>query len=595
MGIPHFTVPPGDSLADFLHAVSSDQSLLAAHHRALQGQAFRFDFTSGDREWLGRAEPIFGPQKEITGVSAALFENTDRVFAEKSLRLSEQSYRSLIEEAPFAICRVTLSGQLLHVNRAMVETLGYESEQELLIRSLKFEIFAKPLSYDEFVSNLRSSGPLQGFESTWLCQDGKSISVSLAGRATRDPSGQISFLDILAENITERKQLEHQLRQSQKMQAVGQLAGGIAHDFNNLLTVINGQVELALSEVPVGDPMRQRLEDVEEAATRAARLTRQLLAFGRIHTIEAKVLNLNAIVSGMTQMLAPLIGKGVSLEFVPGKNLGHIKADAAQFEQVVMNLVLNAKDATPEGGTLSISTEDVRLDGTAPVGAFSRTDISVAPAGEYVALTVIDNGHGMSLETQARIFEPFFTTKKPGHGTGLGLATVYNIVKQNKGYITAQSELGRGSRFTIYMPRVDTPAKKAQPSSPLPLHGGKEVVLIAEDEAGIRKFAASFLTGLGYSVLTAADGIEAMEMAHEREGKIDLLLTDMIMPRLGGRDLAEELHRAFPHLKIIFMSGYPGDAGILGTLKALNAQLLLKPFPSMPALAKIVRDTLDRV
>jgi len=565
-----------------------DPSPIDAHRRALEGHAGRFEFEINGRHWMGRAEPIRGQAGHIEGVAAAVFEHTDRAFAERSLRLSEQSYRSLIEEAPFAIARATLSGQLLQVNRATIEMLGYESEQDILIRSLSSEIFLEPSSYEEFVSSLRSGASRQGLESTWRCRDGKSISVSLAGRATRDDLGRISYLEIIAENITERQHLEEQLRQAQKLQAVGQFAGGIAHDFNNLLTIINGQVQMALEEAMPGTTLRERLEDVESAGDRAAKLTRQLLAFGRFQTFEPKVLNLNSIVLGWTHMLVVLIGKTIDWEFIPAHGLGYVNADPAQLEQVLMNLVLNAKAATPDGGRVTISTENVRLDSS------STGELHAAPAGEYVALSVIDTGHGMSRETQARIFEPFFTTKKPGQGTGLGLATVYSIVKQSKGFIATQSELGAGSRFTVYLPRVTAPNRTEPTDSPLAVHGGSEIILFADDEEIIRKFTSSFLTRLGYRVLCAADGLEAIAIAKSHPGEIDLLITDIVMPRMGGVELAKDLRLTTPELKVLFISGYSGDDSVGDAIRAMRAQLLQKPFPSMPAFAKNIRDVLDR-
>jgi two-component system, cell cycle sensor histidine kinase and response regulator CckA len=577
----------GVYLPGMVSATESEQAFIDAHLRALRGLPTRFELTINGNYWLGSVAPLLGPAEQILGISAAIFDYTDRAFTEQSLRLSEQSYRSLIEEAPFSIARVTLSGQLLQVNRAMVEMLSYESEQELLLRSLDSEIFLNPRFYQEFVSGLNSGGPMQGFESVWRRRDGKSISVRLAARATRDDLGRISYLEMIAENTTDRKQLEQQLRQAQKLQAVGQLAGGIAHDFNNLLTIINGQIQMALGELPSSSPIRERLEDVESAADRASKLTRQLLAFGRLQNIEARVLNLNAIVSGLIQMLVLLVGKAIEIEFTPTPGLGWVSADPAQLEQVLMNLVLNAKDATPEGGRLTISAENVRLD-----SAHRDADAEPDPPGDYVALSVTDTGHGMSAETQAHIFEPFFTTKRPGQGTGLGLATVYSIVKQSKGFIETESELGKGTRFTIYLPRVAPPAGTELPTTPPTVRGGSETILFAEDEESIRKFTSTFLTRLGYRVLCAADGIEAIDIAKAHAGEIDLLVTDIVMPHMGGRELAETLRRTLPDLKILFISGYAGDGSVRDAIKAMNAQLMQKPFPSMPAFAKAIRDVL---
>jgi two-component system, cell cycle sensor histidine kinase and response regulator CckA len=589
-GLDHPLV--GAYLPSLVSSTETEEAFIDAHLRALRGHPGRFELAINENCWLGRVAPLLGAAEQIAGVSGAIFDYTDRAFTELSLRLSEQSYRSLIEEAPFSIARATLSGQLLQVNRAMVEMLSYESEQDLLLRSLGSEIFLSPRFYQEFVSGLSSSGSLHGFESTWRRLDGKSISVSLAARATRDDLDRISYLEIIAENITDRKQLEQQLRQAQKLQAVGQLAGGIAHDFNNLLTIINGQIQMALSELPSSSPVRERLEDVESAADRAAKLTRQLLAFGRFESIEARVLNLNSIVSGLIQMLVLLVGKTIEIEFAPSPDLGCVNADPAQLEQILMNLVLNAKDATAEGGRLTISAENVHLDSADRDADAVHRDANAVPPGDYVALSVVDTGHGMSAETQAHIFEPFFTTKRPGHGTGLGLATVYSIVKQSKGFIATQSELGKGTRFTVYLPRVAPLAGTESPAAPLTARGGSETILFAEDEESIRKFTSTFLTRLGYRVLCAADGIEAIDIAKTHAGEIDLLVTDIVMPRMGGRELAETLRGSLPGLKILFISGYAGDGSVRDAIKAMDAPLMQKPFPSMPAFAKAIRDVL---
>jgi two-component system, cell cycle sensor histidine kinase and response regulator CckA len=578
----------GVHLPSLVSPAETEKAFIDAHLRALRGHPSRFELAINERYWLGHVEPLLGAAKQIEGVSGASFDYTDRALTEQSLRLSEQSYRSLIEEAPVSIARATLSGQFLQVNRAMVEMLGYESEQELLIRPLGSEVFLNPRFYQEFVSGLSSGGPLQGFESAWRRQDGKLISVSLAARATRDELGRISYLEIIAENITDRKQLEHQLLQAQKLQAVGQLAGGIAHDFNNLLTTINGQIQMALSELPSGSPVRERLEDVESAAERASKLTRQLLAFGRFQSIEGKVLNLNSVVSGLTQAMVLLVGKTIELEFIPSPDLGCVNADPAQMEQILTNLVLNAKDATAEGGRLTISVENVDLDS-------AHRDASSVPPGDYVALSVIDTGHGMSAETQARIYEPFFTTKKFGQGAGLGLATVYSIVKRSNGFIATESEPGKGTRFTIYLPRVAPLAGTESPAAPLTASGGTETILFAEDDESIRKFTSTFLTRLGYRVLSAADGIEAIEIAKTHTGEIDLLVTDIVMPHMGGRELAETLRRTLPDLKILFISGYAGDGSVQDAIKAMDAQLMQKPFSSMAAFAKAIRDVLGVV
>jgi two-component system cell cycle sensor histidine kinase/response regulator CckA len=577
----------GAPVTEFFPHAGAEITPLAGHQRALQGQASRFDIEMMGRALQAHVEPLRAPTGEVAGVIGVALDNTERQVAERKLRLSEQGYRCLIEEAPYAIVLSTVSGQFLQVNRAAVEMLGYESEAELLLTGLKTDIFARMSDYDRFLGHLQVTGSCQGFESVWRRHDGKIIAVSLGGRAVRNHVGRISYFEILAENITEKKQLEEQLRQAQKMQAVGQLAGGIAHDFNNLLTVIKGQLELTLSQMQELDPLRRRLQEVEKAADRAATLTRQLLAFSRMQVAESKPVDLNMAVAGMAQLLVRLIGENIDLTFVPEKNLGCVQADPSQIEQILMNLAVNAKDAMPAGGRLTIATSNVHLD------TATHPELPIVEAGDYVLLSVTDTGHGISPETQARIYEPFYTTKKPGEGTGLGLFTVYGIVKQSKGYIYLESEPGKGATFRIYLPCVAGAPENTAPLAPLDDNGGTETILFAEDEESIRKLTSSYLDGLGYRVLTATDGVEAWQIAKDHEGKIDLLLTDAVMPRLGGPELAESLRAAFPELKVIIVSGYAGDYYGRDTLAESRMVFLQKPFSSMQFLAKKIREVLD--
>jgi two-component system cell cycle sensor histidine kinase/response regulator CckA len=566
---------------------NGDRAALPAHELALQGQVCRFELEMMGHALRAQVGPLCGPAGEIVGTVGVAVDNTDRRVAEDALKLSEQSYRLLIEEAPYAICRTTISGQVLQVNRGMVKMLAYDSETELLLKNLRADVFAQPRDYDQFAANLRAADSCQSFESAWRCQDGTRVVVSIGGRSVRDQSGKNSYLEILAENITQRKQLEEELRQAQKMQAVGQLAAGVAHDFNNLLTVIKGQVDMALADLWPNDPLRAHLGEVERAADRASTLTRQLLAFGRLQVLQKKVLNLNDVVSGMTDLLRRLIGEHIQLTFIPGAGLGVVHADAGQVEQVLMNLVLNAKHAMPDGGNLTISTRSVLLDARSPI-------LGMTEPGEYVTLTVVDSGHGMSTTTAARIFEPFFTTKDPGEGTGLGLFTVYGIVKQNGGYIQVDSEPGKGARFTVHLPKAAGIAEQSTPA-PLPgVHGGTETILLAEDEEGVRMLMQSFLVKMGYRVLAAADGAEARQIAGTYDGNIDIVITDLVMPNLGGRQLAAGLRQTFPHLKVIFMSGYAGDELAGQSITEPNTMFLEKPFPSMGYVADRVRQFLDQ-
>jgi len=589
-GLAPMNVRPEDylgvSLIDFSAHLGPDATPLVAHRQALNGKGSTFDIEILGRDLQAHVEPLRGPEGNIVGVIGVALDNTERRVAESALRLSEQSYRSLIEGAPYGICRSTVDGQLLQVNRAMAEMLSYESETELLLQSLRTQVFNQPIDYDEFLAQLRGRGSCQGFECTWRCQSGQTILVRLGGRSVLDGTGEISYLEILAENVTERKQLENQLRQAQKMQAIGQLAGGVAHDFNNLLTVVEGQVEMMLSEVPPSDRLRHRLEEIEKAAHLASTLTRRLLAFSRMQVLQSKVLDLNAVIAGMSQMLARLIRENIHMSFLPGADLGRVKADPSQIEQVLMNLAVNARDAMPDGGRLTIETHNAHLDTT-----YARQQ-AIVESGDYVLLVVSDTGRGMDNETQARIFEPFFTTKQPGQGTGLGLSMVYGFVKQSGGYVWVYSEVGRGTTFKIYLPRVtdsvDETATVVSVASPR----GKETILFAEDEESVREIISGFLESKGYQVLTAPDGVSAKEIAKSHKGEIDLLLSDIVMPKKSGRELAEDLRRIFPRLKVLFISGYTGDFVVRNSILESGAAFVQKPF-SMQSLAKKIREVLD--
>ena len=397
-----------------------------------------------------------------------------------------------------------------------------------------------------------------------------------------------------AQDVTELHQAEARLRESelqlrhaQKMEAVGQLAGGIAHDFNNLLTAVTGYSDLALRRLKAGDPLRHNIEEIRKAGERAAALTRQLLAFSRKQVLQPKVLDLNVVISDLEKMLRRLIGEDVELRTVFKPPLGNIKADPGQIEQVIMNLAVNARDAMPSGGRLSIETDNVNLD-----EAFARKHVGVAP-GSYVLLSMSDTGTGMDEETQARIFEPFFTTKEVGKGTGLGLSMVYGIVKQSDGLILVHSTVDRGTTFNIYLPRVDGGAheyrRTAETEQALE---GSETILLAEDEEMVRSLARDVLEMYGYRVLEAANGGAAFLICERHPAPIHLLLTDVVMPEMGGRDLAERLSRLRPEMKVLYMSGYTDDAIVRHGLLDEGIAFLQKPF-TPDTLSRKVRVLLD--
>jgi len=566
----------GQSVACLFQQSISNSKVLDAHFLAAAGETCTFEVEVQGRELEAHVEPLRDENGTIVGVAGVAIDNTERQVLERAVRIAEQNYRSLIEEAPHGICRCTLNGDLLQVNRAMQEMLGY-SESDLLIRNLQTEIFADPKHYSEFVEKLESRGACHGYETNWFEQRGHPIAVSLSGRSVSDVGGNIVYLDFFAENISERKQLEEQLRQAQKMQAVGQLAGGIAHDFNNLLTVIHGQAEMMAEHLANSDPAYSRLDEIQRAAERASALTRQLLAFSRRQVLKTRILDLNSVVANINQMLARLIGRNIELSFSPDPALWPIKVDPGQVEQVLMNLAVNARDAMPGGGRVAIETRNIAA------GEHFRT----LPPGDFVQLSVRDTGHGMDEATRARIFEPFFTTKRAGKGTGLGLSVVYGVVKQSGGHVHVESEPGVGTTFFIYLPRSEGAAADVPQSVSVAIPQGSETVLLVEDDEPIRRMIADFLESHGYRVLVAKDGPEGLEMLESHRG-IALVLSDLMMPRMGGKELAARAREILPGIKIILMSGNPEDC----RLSLGGFHLLAKPF-SVHTLATVVRRALD--
>jgi PAS domain S-box-containing protein len=558
----------------------------AAHHGALLGHTASFDVELNGREFQANVKPLRTSEGAINGVIGIALDMTDHMVAERALRLSEHTYRSLVEEAPYAICKCTLGGELLQVNRAMAEMLGYDQGNiaELLLRDLP-KVFRPACTFDTFQRTLLGQHSVPGTDSVWVRRDGGEIQVRLSGRVVRDPSGNVSHLDVFAENVTEKKRLEADLSQAQKMQAIGQLAGGVAHDFNNLLTVIIGQTDLLLS---TSQPdIHERLMEVSRAAQKAASLTKQLLAFSRRQLLQVSTVNLNDVIGNLVAMLARVIKEDVRVVFLPGDKLGNVNVDPNEMQRVLLNLVVNAQDAMPTGGRLTIETANVRID---QQGQEQENGIK---AGEYVQVVVGDTGVGMSPEVQARAFEPFFTTKDVGKGTGLGLPVVYGIVKQSGGHIHLESRAGVGTTFWIHLPRVAaavSPAPQPAPNELLPR--GSETILVVEDDEGIRTLVSRTLEGLGYRVLTAPDGVEAMRVANAHRGGIHLLLTDMVMPVMGGSELACTLRSTSPGLKVVFITGHAGHSIASRDLEVMGAGLLQKPF-SMNSLADVVRVALD--
>ncbi len=507
-------------------------------------------------------------------------------YAQEGLRRSEINFRSLVTHAPYGVCRCDSSGILLDVNPALVAMLGYSSGNDLVGRNLA-NLYSDSQQWFSLADYLRLLEKFQGLPADWLRNDRTIVSVRLSGRAFRDERNTI-FFELFAEDVTERRALEQQLRQAQKMEAVGRLAGGIAHDFNNLLMVISGYSEFLLGQIGDDPGMRGHAQEIANAAARATSLTRQLLAFSRKQMLDPKIVDLNGVVAENVKMLTRVIGEDIDLVMVPGPDIGAVKADPGQIEQVIMNLAVNARDAMPHGGKLTIETANVTLDAN-----YARFHAPVKP-GDYVMLAISDTGMGMDADTQAHIFEPFYTTKGL-KGTGLGLSTVYGIVKQSEGYIWLYSEAGKGTSFKIYLPRFSAtgevpalqPALAQEPSSP-----GHETILLVEDEENLRRLARQSLENQGYNVIDAPDGGAAIQISQAHKGPIHLLLTDVIMPGMNGRELANKVAPTRPEMRVLYMSGYTENhIGHNGTLDE-GITLLQKPF-TLPALKAKVRETLD--
>jgi two-component system cell cycle sensor histidine kinase/response regulator CckA len=508
----------------------------------------------------------------------------ERVRAEESVRKSEAMFRLLFSHTPLPMWVFdTETLEFLQVNEAATRTYGF-SENEfrgMSVREIRPDGDAP--SFAAHVEEWKRDGRHQGH---WQHKrkDGKCFEVDVVSHKLEYAGRSVRL--VVAQDVSERLLLEGQLRQAQKMEAVGRLAGGVAHDFNNLLMVIKGHTELLLNVLPPGDHVTRKVEQIERSADRAAALTRQLLAFSRMQVLQPRAINLNSVVEEMANLIPRLIGEDIELVVRCSADLGTVRADASQMEQVIMNLAVNSRDAMPRGGRFTVETSNVELD------SLYRAAHPIVRPGKYVLLAVSDTGTGMDADTQAHIFEPFFTTKEQGKGTGLGLATVYGVVKQSGGFIWVYSELGQGSTFKIYLPRVDEPAASIPmvhiPSS---LARGTETVLLAEDEQDVRDVAREFLESAGYTVLEAAGGDAALEISATHSGAIDLLITDMVMPGMSGQELARQMRGLRDGIRVIYMSGYSEHAAGEAAKCDAAAAVLTKPF-SRAVLLRTVRDIL---
>jgi PAS domain S-box-containing protein len=519
-------------------------------------------------------------------LSLALRDKANR----EALRASEAQFRRFIENLPLGVYRSTPDGRVLMANPALLRMLGYDSWQELASRNLEGEAFEAGYPRSAFREQIEREGEARGLEAGWKGRDGSVVFVRESARAFRADDGRVLYYDCIVEDVTERRRLEEQLRQAQKMEAVGRLAGGVAHDFNNLLTIIIGYSDRLSEKLSACDGMRRPLEEIKKAADRAASLTRQLLAFSRKQMLQPQLLDLNSLLTNVDEMLRRMIGEDIELVTHVPSGLGRVKADRGQIEQVIMNLAVNARDAMPQGGQLTLEAANVELD-----SSYASSHESVLP-GHYVMIAMSDTGIGMDAETQAHIFEPFFTTKGQGKGTGLGLATTYGIVRQSEGHIWVHSEPGKGTTFKVYLPRIDQAVEViAPPNVPADeLSRGCETILLVEDEEAVCSLIRGVLESRGYEVLEAKGAHEALEIGERRKKHINLLLTDVVMPQMSGRELAEHLAPLRPETKVLYMSGYTDHAVVQHGRLDPGTNFLQKPF-TPDGLARKVREVLDGV
>ena len=541
-------------------------------------------------------EKVFERTAELTKANILLegrgmelvAELSERKSAEEALRVSEQRYRDLVENANDIIYTHDLAGNFTSLNRRGEQITGYSREEALRL-NLSQIVSAEQLAIARKMTETKILGGPE-VTSTYaleiLAKGGRRVMLEVSSRLLYD-QGKPVAVEGIGRDITDRKMLEEELRQAQKIEAIGRLAGGVAHDFNNILTAILGHSELLLATPTLERSVREDIEEIKKAGDRAASLTQQLLAFSRKQILEPKVLDLNGVVIGMEKLLLRLIGENVRLGTHIAPQLGKIKADRGQLEQVILNLAINARDAMPSGGFLTIGTANVDLDASTATGHTSATP------GRYVMLAVSDTGYGMDVETKARIFEPFFTTKEMGKGTGLGLSTVYGIVKQSDGYIWVYSERDHGTTFKIYLPRVDAVAEQEplEVKADLP-KSGNETILVVEDEASVRNLVTTVLNRQGYVILEAPEGRQALEVMQGHDGPIHLLLTDTVMPEMGGSELAAQFATLRPDTKVLFMSGYTDDAVIRHGVLSEGTSFLQKPF-TPDVLVRKVRQVLE--
>jgi PAS domain S-box-containing protein len=577
----------GARVADFVpEAVDAFRAALAGEVR--NDERCLAD-TDGSERWFETTHaPVVDEEGTVIGVCLNARDISTRKQAERALRESEARYRDLFDNASDLVCATDPSGRFLYVNRAWHHAIGL-SDAELRHRGFLDGVHPDSRGrYEEVVRRTLAGETLTHVELVLVTSSDSPITVEGNLSCTFE-NGRPVMLRGIYRDVTERKRVEDQLRRAERMQAAGRLAGGMAHEVNNMMTGVIGFSEFLLRSFAEDDARRAEVQEIIRAGTRASDVTRQLLAFTRQQLLHPEVLDVNGVVSGIEKMLRRSLGEDHLLELKLSPGVGEIRADRGQLEQVLINLTLNARDAMRAHGRVTVATGQVSLD---EVYAQSHGGIGIPP-GEYVFLSVTDTGSGMSHEVQARIFEPFFTTKPVGQGTGLGLSTVYGIVKQSDGFVWCYTEPGHGSTFKIYLPRASVRSLPLTPAgTPAELRGGNETILVVEDEDVVRAMACRGLREQGYTVLEARHGREALDQLEEGRDAIDLVISDVVMPELGGRELGSHLAALQPELPILYMSGYTGDDVIQRGLLEPGVPFQQKPF-TPEGLARKVREMLD--
>ena len=531
--------------------------------------------------------PIFDDNGDVIQMVEYNLDVAERKLAEQALRESEEKFQELFDEAPVGYHEIDTEGCITRVNRTELEILGYEAKEMLGRPVWEFNLEEEISRQAVLAKTCGDAPPGRAFERTYLRKDGSMVSVLVEDRLLRDAMGRIEGVRSTIQDITERRELEEQLQRAARLEAVGQLAAGVAHQFNNLMTVVNGYSEFVMNALGPHDPMREDVKEIQRAGNRAARLTSQLLSFGRRQMLQMQVVDLSEVLEGMSSDLESVVREDISLELKLGSGLGRVRIDPGHMEQVLMGMVTNSCEAMPTGGVLVIETANAELD-----AAYAATHEGVKP-GEYVMLAISDTGIGMTPEVQKHIFEPFFTTKGMAEGTGLGLAAVYGMVKQIGGSIYVYSEPGQGTTFKVYLPRVDEVPEREEPERPaIEAPGGMETILVVEDNEGVRRLAVNLLGRLGYKVLEAAGGREALELCWTSRERIDLVLTDVVMPDMNGSQLVKRLGDVRPGIKAVYMSGHPDAVIAHQGVRVPESRLVRKPF-NIRELAERLREALE--